>query len=111
MKDPIIAVLVGGTSAEREVSLGSGKAVAQAMTYSFPTEKLVVDADELPAGLERPQLGPIATGLGEVFHYLVTGDASLVERRTVQDRVIAPQLRSVPGVAEVILLSNSAQSP
>lgn len=52
MKDPIIAVLCGGTSAEREVSLGSGKAVAQAMTYSFPTEKFVVERDELPAGLD-----------------------------------------------------------
>src|SRR6185436_4405259 len=30
-------------------------------------------AVELPAGIERPQLGPVATGLGEVFHYLVTG--------------------------------------
>src|SRR5262249_13860164 len=28
---------------------------------------------ELPAGIERPKLGPVATGLGEVFHYVVTG--------------------------------------
>jgi D-alanine-D-alanine ligase len=48
---PIIAVLCGGVSAEREVSLGSGKAVAQAMSYSYPTEKFVVDSDALPAGL------------------------------------------------------------
>ncbi len=57
---------------------------------------------ELPAGIERPQLGPVATGLGEVFHYLVTGEGkSLSELRTVQDWIIKPQLRSVPGVAEV----------
>jgi cobalt-zinc-cadmium resistance protein CzcA len=57
---------------------------------------------ELPAGIERPKLGPVATGLGEVFHYLVTSpDASLAELRTAQDWIIAPQLRSVPGVAEV----------
>jgi len=56
---------------------------------------------DLPAGIERPRLGPVATGLGEVFHYLVTGDRSLAELRTVQDYTIAPQLRSVPGVAEV----------
>jgi cobalt-zinc-cadmium resistance protein CzcA len=56
----------------------------------------------LPAGIERPQLGPVATGLGEVFHYLVTGEGkSLAELRTVQDWVVKPQLRSVPGVAEV----------
>ena len=57
---------------------------------------------ELPSGIERPQLGPVATGLGEVFHYLVTGPGkSLAELRTIQDWVIKPQMRSVPGVAEV----------
>ena len=57
---------------------------------------------ELPAGVARPTLGPVATGLGEVFHYLVRSDTRpLHEVRTLHDRVIAPQLRSVPGVAEV----------
>lgn len=57
---------------------------------------------ELPAGIHRPSLGPVATGLGEVFHYLVEGEGkSLEELRTLHDWVIAPQLRSVPGVAEV----------
>jgi heavy metal efflux system protein len=57
---------------------------------------------ELSDGIERPQLGPVATGLGEVFHYLVTGEGkSLAELRTIQDWIIKPQLRSVPGVAEV----------
>src|SRR5262249_55155208 len=32
-----------------------------------------LQAVELPAGIERPRLGPVATGLGEVFHYVVTG--------------------------------------
>lgn len=57
---------------------------------------------ELPAGIERPALGPVATGLGEIFHYLVKGKGkSLEELRTAHDWIIAPQLRSVPGVAEV----------
>ena len=57
---------------------------------------------ELPPGIPRPQLGPVSTGLGEVFHYLVKGEgASLAELRTIQDWVIKPQLRAVPGVAEV----------
>lgn len=56
----------------------------------------------LPVGQEPPSLGPVATGLGEVFHYLVTGTGrSLAELRTIQDWILAPQLRSVPGVAEV----------
>lgn len=57
---------------------------------------------ELPGGIERPTLGPVATGLGEVFHYLVRGKGKTTEElRTLHDWVIAPQLRSVPGVAEV----------
>lgn len=59
---------------------------------------------ELPEGIARPQLGPIATGLGEVFHYLVTTDntnRTLTELRELHDWVIKPELRKVPGVAEV----------
>jgi cobalt-zinc-cadmium resistance protein CzcA len=58
---------------------------------------------ELPTSVERPQLGPVATGLGEVFQYLVTGGEgkSLGELRTIHDWVIRPQLRPIPGVAEV----------
>lgn len=56
---------------------------------------------ELPASIERPSLGPVATGLGEVFHYLVTGPGTLAELRTAQDWIVRPQLRSVSGVAEV----------
>ncbi|MBI4953042.1 MAG: efflux RND transporter permease subunit [Myxococcales bacterium] len=55
----------------------------------------------LPPGIERPELGPVATGLGEVFHYIVTGDRSLAELRATQDWLIKPQLRALPGVAEI----------
>ncbi|TWT66386.1 efflux RND transporter permease subunit [Allorhodopirellula solitaria] len=69
---------------------------------------------ELPVGIERPQMGPVSTGLGEVFHYVLTFDGvdfsqvsqterveRLTDLRTVHDWVVKPQLRSVPGVAEV----------
>ncbi|MCK6545519.1 CusA/CzcA family heavy metal efflux RND transporter [Myxococcota bacterium] len=57
---------------------------------------------ELPPGIERPHLGPVATGLGEIFHYLVTGSGpSLAKLREAQDWIIKPQLVAVPGVAEV----------
>ena len=52
MNGPIIAVLAGGTSAEREVSLGSGRACALALARSFPTRLFQVDADALPPGLD-----------------------------------------------------------
>jgi cobalt-zinc-cadmium resistance protein CzcA len=57
---------------------------------------------ELPAGMGRPRLGPVATGLGEVFHYTLSSDEqSLAELRALHDWEIKPRLRSVPGVAEV----------
>ena len=59
---------------------------------------------ELPEGLPRPQLGPIATGLGEVFHYVVRSTSTNrtpTELRVLQDWVVKPELRKVPGVAEV----------
>jgi cobalt-zinc-cadmium resistance protein CzcA len=59
---------------------------------------------ELPEGWARPQLGPIATGLGEVFHYLVWStdtNRTLTDLRILQDWVVKPELRKVRGVAEV----------
>jgi heavy metal efflux system protein len=59
---------------------------------------------ELPRGIDRPQLGPISTGLGEVFHYVVRSDntnRTLTELREIQDWQVKPQLRKVRGVAEV----------
>jgi len=59
---------------------------------------------ELPAGIERPRLGPISTGLGEIFHYVLRSDdpnRTLEELRTLHDWVVKPELRKVPGVAEV----------
>lgn len=68
----------------------------------------------LPPGIERPQMGPVSTGLGEVFHYFVAArgyDLSqlpedervrkLTDLRTVHDWVIKPNLRTVKGTAEV----------
>ena len=49
---PIIAVFAGGNSAEREVSLGSGRACADALARSFPTRLFEINADALPAGLD-----------------------------------------------------------
>ena len=59
---------------------------------------------ELPEGIKRPRLGPIATGLGEVFHYVLRSDnpeRTLEELRTLHDWVVKPELRKVSGVAEV----------
>jgi cobalt-zinc-cadmium resistance protein CzcA len=58
----------------------------------------------LPGGLD-PSLGPIATGLGEIFMYTVTSETGSAhtptDLRTAQDWIIRPQLRQTPGVVEV----------
>lgn len=57
---------------------------------------------ELPQGIARPKMGPVSTGLGEVFHYVVTGQGDdMTELRTIHDWVIKPALRTVQGTAEI----------
>ena len=73
-------------------------------------ERLSAARSELPTGLE-PELGPIATGLGEIFMFTVDAkegathlDGSAItpmDLRTVHDWTIRPQLMRVPGVVEV----------
>jgi cobalt-zinc-cadmium resistance protein CzcA len=73
-------------------------------------ERLSAARSELPSGLE-PELGPIATGLGEIFMFTVDAlpnathaDGSAItptDLRTVHDWTIRPQLMRVPGVVEV----------
>ena len=65
-------------------------------------ERLLEARDQLPAGITEPAMGPISTGLGEIYQYCLNGDGySPTELRTIQDWMVRPQLRGVPGVAEV----------
>jgi cobalt-zinc-cadmium resistance protein CzcA len=64
-------------------------------------ERLASAREQLPTGVE-PALGPISTGLGEIFQYTLEGDKmSAMDLRTVQDWIVAPLLRPIPGVNEV----------
>ncbi|KRG68396.1 efflux RND transporter permease subunit [Pseudoxanthomonas dokdonensis] len=82
------------------------------------SERLQQARAQLPAGLE-PAMGPIATGLGEIFMYTVeaSSDArksdgsrySPTDLRTLQDWVIRPQLRNVAGVTEVNTIGGNAR--
>ncbi len=67
------------------------------------SERLQSVRGNLPAGVEV-QLGPITSGLGEVFQYtLVSKDPKYdaTELRTIQDYIVRPILRTVPGVTDV----------
>jgi heavy metal efflux system protein len=73
-------------------------------------ERLQAARAQLPGGV-APEMGPIATGLGEIFMYTVEADPGARRQdgrpytpedlRTLQDWVIRPQLRGTPGVTEV----------
>ena len=73
-------------------------------------ERLQGIRSELPVGIE-PQMGPIATGLGEVFTYSVRAKPDVFKAdgstytaedlRTIQDWIIRPQMVKVPGVTEI----------
>jgi cobalt-zinc-cadmium resistance protein CzcA len=64
-------------------------------------ERLASARESLPAGVD-PELGPISTGLGEIFQYTLDGDGlSPMDLRTIQDWIVAPLLKPVAGVNEV----------
>ncbi|GAB7561982.1 CusA/CzcA family heavy metal efflux RND transporter [Methylobacillus methanolivorans] len=72
-------------------------------------ERLMEVMDRMPEGV-TPILGPVATGLGEVYQFTLEkpsdGNKSLsqeelTERRSIQDWVVRPLLRGIPGIAEI----------
>ena len=70
-------------------------------TRQIVFERLAGAREHLPPGVE-PELGPISTGLGEIFQYTLEGEGlSPMDLRTIQDWILAPQLRPIPGVNEV----------
>ncbi|QNL49912.1 CusA/CzcA family heavy metal efflux RND transporter [Olivibacter sp. SDN3] len=71
------------------------------------TERLQQLQAEIPANIGTPELGPISTGLGEVYQYVVRPEKGYEDKyditalRTIQDWIVRRQLLSVKGVAEV----------
>lgn len=74
-------------------------------------ERIMAVKERLPVGLD-PVMAPVSTGLGEVYQYYVEGphaaatdpkivETELTEQRTLQDWVLRPLLKSVPGVIDV----------
>jgi heavy metal efflux system protein len=65
-------------------------------------ERLSEAKEQLPPGVDPPQLAPISTGLGEIYYVFVEGDGySLMDRRTLLDWQVKPRLLTVPGIIEV----------
>lgn len=71
------------------------------------SEKLVTVRENIPIGFGEPFMGPISTGLGEIFQYTLEVDSaykddySITELRSIQDWIVRRQMSMVPGVVEV----------
>ena len=70
-------------------------------------ERILEVKSDIPEGIGEPQLGPISTGLGEIYQYVVRPEKGYedkydeTELRTIQDWIVRRQLLGVPGVADV----------
>ncbi|HYW97409.1 MAG TPA: efflux RND transporter permease subunit, partial [Bacteroidales bacterium] len=69
-------------------------------------ERLAKAKEAIPEELGTPELGPLTTGVGQVMMYTIEVDKdtsySLMDLRTVQDWIIKPRLRTIPGVTDVL---------
>lgn len=66
------------------------------------SERLSEARESIPAGYGEPGMGPISTGLGEIYQFEVRGEGKTpMELRDILDWTVGYQLRSVPGVVEV----------
>ena len=74
-------------------------------------ERMAQAREAVPPGFGTPEMGPISTGLGEIYQFEVRGDDySLMELRSILDWDIGFKLRSVPGVVEVNSYGGEAKS-
>lgn len=70
-------------------------------------EKIKSAEEKIPPGFGKPFMGPVTTGLGEIYQYVIDvdpaykGQYSLSDIRTIQDWVVKRQLSGIPGVVEV----------
>ncbi|WP_304015392.1 CusA/CzcA family heavy metal efflux RND transporter [Nonlabens dokdonensis] len=70
-------------------------------------EKIKSAEEKIPTGFGKPFMGPVSTGLGEIYQYVIDVDPkykdqySLSDVRTIQDWVVKRQLSGIPGVVEV----------
>lgn len=70
-------------------------------------EKIKSASEKIPEGFGTPEMGPISTGLGEIYQYILDvkpaykDQYSVEDLRTLQDWVVKRQLAGIPGVVEV----------
>lgn len=74
------------------------------------SENLALISEELPAGVKTPQIGPQSSILGEMMIIGLTADStSMLELRSIADRVVRPRLLSIGGVSQVSVQGGEAR--
>jgi len=70
-------------------------------------EKIKIAAEKIPEGFGTPEMGPITTGLGEIYQYILDTRPgydsvySTMDLRTIQDWIVKRQLSGIKGVVEI----------
>jgi cobalt-zinc-cadmium resistance protein CzcA len=71
------------------------------------SERLNEATEQIPKGIGTPELGPVSTGLGEIYQYILhpkkgsENKYSAMDLRSMQDWIVARQLNGTPGIAEI----------
>jgi cobalt-zinc-cadmium resistance protein CzcA len=71
------------------------------------SEKIISASEKIPEGFGHPEMGPITTGLGEIYQYILDvkpgyeSKYTVTDLRTIQDWIVKRQLAGIPGVIEV----------
>jgi cobalt-zinc-cadmium resistance protein CzcA len=66
-------------------------------------EKLQIAKERIPNGLGSPEIGPITTGLGQIYKYILTSPKlDAMELRAINDWQVKFQLRTIPGITDVL---------
>ena len=67
------------------------------------SEKIISASEKIPEGFGHPEMGPVTTGLGEIYQYILDvkpgyeNDYSVTDLRTIQDWIVKRQLAGIPG--------------
>lgn len=109
-----VEVAMNGLPGVKQVKSISAFGISQVSVYfdddvniyfarQLTLEKMQEAREQIPPGLGEPKLGAITTGLGQVYQYVVKGHGQdQTELRTLQDWIVKYNLRTVPGVTDVL---------
>ena len=89
------------------VTIGFNEEIGSYLPRQLIAEKIKSASEKIPAGFGTPEMGPITTGLGEIYQYTLEvkpefkDNYTVTDLRTIQDWVVKRQLSGIKGVVEI----------